>query len=368
MGVDDDVIEVSTSVLGTLAKAELDVAITTARRFPRELTKFRSEVRSMCTVNEEVAEACLYSLERTDRDGHRTDIDGPSIRMAEIVLSAWGNAQVVGRVIDEGKDFVVGQGVFRDLQRNVTVSKEVRRRITTREGRRYSADMIQVTSQAAVSIAIRNAIFGGIPGAFWNESYEAARSVAAGTLETLDKRRTSALAYCAGKGIDAQRVFAYLGVAGLEDVDLDLLVKLRTRVAMLKNGEIRITEAFPAPEPEGETVQPETKGMAGLKARVTPKATVTAEEPTTVTLAATPEQVAALDAGIKPGVSVGLDASTARSAAVDEAIEQVSGRPWREVLKGEAGAPLPQCSRCTSEAEARLGDLYFCRKHEPKPK
>ncbi|MFN8826683.1 MAG: hypothetical protein ACK501_17070, partial [Planctomycetota bacterium] len=47
------------------------------------------------------------------------------------------------------------------------------RRITGKNGRRYSSDMIGVTGNAACSIALRNAVFRGIPRAFWIDIYDA---------------------------------------------------------------------------------------------------------------------------------------------------------------------------------------------------
>ncbi len=107
----------------------------------------------------------------------RQDGRGAERPAAEIVTSAWGNCRAGARVVDEGAEFITAQGVFHDLERNVQVTMEVRRRITGKNGRRYSSDMIGVTGNAACSIALRNAVFRGIPRAFWIDIYDAARKV-----------------------------------------------------------------------------------------------------------------------------------------------------------------------------------------------
>lgn len=56
---------------------------------------------------------------------------------------------------------MTAQGVFHDLERNVAITYEVRRRIVDKNGRRYKPDMIGVTANAACSIALRNAILRG---------------------------------------------------------------------------------------------------------------------------------------------------------------------------------------------------------------
>ena len=134
------------AVLSAVSKAELDQQITTARAFPRSLKSFVTECREMACLNEKVASECFYIM---PRDGK--NIEGPSVRLGEIVQSAWGNCQSGARVVEEGQDFITAQGVFYDLQRNVKITMEVRRRITDKKGRRYSQDMVNVTGNAAVA-------------------------------------------------------------------------------------------------------------------------------------------------------------------------------------------------------------------------
>ena len=119
----------------------------------------------MATLTQETAAACLYVLPRKDRDGKPVQIVGPSVRLAEICASAWGNIDFGSRIGREEQAYVIAQGFAFDLQTNTRCTFEVRRRITTREGRRYSEDLIQQTVNAAQSIALRNAIFRVIPRA-----------------------------------------------------------------------------------------------------------------------------------------------------------------------------------------------------------
>lgn len=261
-------------VLAAISRAELDQQITTARAYPRSVTAFRKEALAMATLTPEVAESCLYAVPRAGGT-----IDGPSVRLAEIVASAWGHSHSGARVVDIGAEFITAQGVFYDLQRNVRVTMEVQRRITDKRGRRYSADVIQSTGNAACSIAMRNAIFRGIPQAFWNDIYMAARKAAIGEGETLAKKRTEALAYLLKQGITNERVFARLGVQGVEDMDFDAVAQLRGIANAIKDGTVDRDEAFPPVEQQGATAPaPATeKGAAGLAGRVKGKVTVVAE-------------------------------------------------------------------------------------------
>lgn len=269
------------ALVSAISKAELDQQITTARAFPRSLKKFVNECRDMACLNEKVAAECYYVVPRGGKN-----IEGPSIRLGEIVQSAWGNCQSGARVVDEGDEFVTAQGVFYDLERNSKVTMEVRRRITDREGRRFNADMIGVTGNAACSIALRNAIFRGIPKAFWNDIYMEARKVAAGNIKSLVTNRTEALNWLARKGVTEATVLAALGVAGVEDIGLDELTTLRGMVTAIKDEGVSVEVAF-APKDAPPAGKPKTTAPRARKKKDEPKA---AAEPTpSATPAASPK-------------------------------------------------------------------------------
>lgn len=259
-----------------LAKAEIDQQITTAKTYPRSIKRFLDECTQMATLTEQVAAECIYAV---PRDGKT--IEGPSARLAEIVASAWGNCRAAARIIDEGPEFITAQGAFHDLERNVAITYEVRRRITGKTGKRFSADMIAVTGNAACSIALRSAVFRGVPKAFWSSTYEAARLAAVGSVQTIANKRATALGFLQKMGATAPMVFAFLGVQGEQDITLDHLATLRGIANALKEGEITIEDAFAPkqgdqkPNPLGEIpLEPPP-----LRKPTSPKQTPTIEKP-----------------------------------------------------------------------------------------
>lgn len=234
--------ELMTADSGTVAllnRSEIDMQIATAHKYPRSIVEFRKEVLMMVTLNEKVAQECMYSL---PRDGK--NIEGPSARFAEVVASAWGNSRAGARVVSDAGDFVTAQGVFHDLQRNVAITYEVQRRITNKSGQRFKADMIGVTANAACSIALRNAILKGVPKAFWSDMYDAARETAIGNVQTLSSRRQRALQVLQKMGVQPDTVFAFLQVKGVEDVTLDHLATLFGITTALKEGDTTPEQAF----------------------------------------------------------------------------------------------------------------------------
>jgi hypothetical protein len=234
--------EVPTTETGNLAvlnRSEIDMQIATAQKFPRSIKRFLDEALQMVTLNENIAQECIYSL---PRDGK--NIEGASARFAEIIASAWRNSRAGARVISDTGDFVTAQGVFHDLERNVAITYEVQRRITNRNGQRFSADMIGVTANAACSIALRNAILKGVPKAFWSDLYAQAREAAIGNVQTLANRRARALVVLQKYGVTREQVLAFLKIQGEEDITLDHLATLFGITTALKEGDTTPEQAF----------------------------------------------------------------------------------------------------------------------------
>lgn len=232
-------------LVSVISRSEIDQQIATARRYPRSIKRFRDEALQMVTLSESVAEQCIYAL---PRDGKT--IEGPSARFAEVVASAWGNCRAGARVINDAGEFVTAQGVFHDLERNVAITYEVQRRITDKNGKRYKADMIGVTANAACSIALRNAILKGVPKAFWEDMYGAARQVIMGDIKTLANRRATAIAAFQRFGVTPEQICQKLEVAGVEDIGLEHLVTLKGMLTAIKDGDTTAEDTF------GATTQP----------------------------------------------------------------------------------------------------------------
>lgn len=234
-----EVISPDSATLAVLQSAEIDTQIATAKRYPRSIKAFRDQALELATLDEQTAMECMYSLPRADKK-----ITGPSARLAEIVASCWGNCRYAARVIEEQKDFVVAQGVFHDLEKNSFVSFEVKRRITDSKGRRYNTDMIAVTGNAACSIALRNAVFKGVPKALWNGIYMQAVNTAFGKNRPLKERRAVAMEYFTKAGAKKEDIFAALGVADESEITIDDLVWLGGVRTAVMDGEYSIEAAF----------------------------------------------------------------------------------------------------------------------------
>lgn len=244
---------IDVGVLERITKAERESQIDVAKRYPRSLSLFHERSLALATHGVDVAASCFYAIPRAGKL-----IEGPSVRLAEIVASSWGNLRCESRVIDVGDSFVTSEGSAWDLETNYANRREVRRRITTKEGLRYNDDMIMTTGNAACSIAFRNAVFSVVPSAHVNPILEAARRVAVGDQQTLAANVDRWLALFVKGGITTDRVLASLGARTQADLTLEDLRVLQATLTALRDGDLSPDEAFPVgggveePPPEGK--------------------------------------------------------------------------------------------------------------------
>lgn len=263
---------VPTSALEVQERASIDSQVATAKRYPRSYSKVKQNMLSLVTLDVETAESCFYKLNRQGKN-----IEGPSIRLAEIAASCFGNIRYASRVVDNDGKTVTAQGFCHDTENNVLFTSEVKRRITGKDGRTYSEDMQVVTGNAACAIAARNALFKIVPFALIKPIYEAAKQTAVGDLKTLPDRRARMLKAFGALGVNQTQILAKLAKPGVEDIglgDIETLIGLHTAI---KEGDTTVDEAFaaeqkPAPALRVADVPPAAPASAPASELPTPAA------------------------------------------------------------------------------------------------
>lgn len=236
-----------TSAVMQIEKAQIDMQIATARRYPRQLSLVKQRMLSFATLDEETAAGCFYTLPGR-RGGDGKPLQGPSVRLAEIALSCYQHLRAGSRIIEDDGKFITAQGVVHDLENNVVISIEVKRRVTNNKGDRYSDDMIATTGNAACSIALRNAAFRVIPMALVKPVYEAAKKLAIGDAKSLVQRRAASIDHFGKLGISKERVCDALLVRSVDDIQLDHLEILIGYATAIKDGDVSIDDIFKAKE------------------------------------------------------------------------------------------------------------------------
>lgn len=233
-------IQVAETATAAITRSEIDAQLTAAHKFPRSVTKFMNSSHKLATFNRAVAESCIYSLPRGGKM-----IAGPSVRLAEIVASCYGNLHYGSRIVDTDDTNITAQGVAWDLEKNLRVTVEIKRRITDKYGKRFNEDMIIMTGNAAASIALRNAIFRVVPRAYVDQIYREAQKLAVGDAKSFSSRRDEFMARIAKAGVSQERVLARLNKQGVNDIepeDLELLMGLGNAI---REGSMQLDEAFP---------------------------------------------------------------------------------------------------------------------------
>lgn len=232
-------IEIVTDSLSLITKAEIDTQISTAKAYPRSLKVFVDRAKSMATISEDIAASCSYALPRGGKS-----LEGPTVRLAEIVCSSYGNIRAGARVIANDGKTITAQGICHDLETNYCATVEVKRKITDRNGKAFNEDMQVVTGNAACAVAYRNAVFKVVPSALVNEIYESSKEVARGSAETLVARRDKTLKYLRDLNVKDAQICEILEIKKVEDIDLDKLQTLRGMCSLIRNGESSVKDLF----------------------------------------------------------------------------------------------------------------------------
>lgn len=234
------------TALEALNRAEVDVQITTAKRYPRDLQRVLNQIETYATMDTETAEDCFYALRR-GKGNDSAVIEGVSVRLAEIIAGAWGNLRVQTRIIGNDGKTITSQGVCHDLETNLAVAVEVKRRITDKYGRTFSEDMQVVTGNAASAIAFRNAVLKVVPKAVIKNVIVNIKEVALGKSIDLETSRQRMVEYYAKIGVTQDMLFSYLEVEDVKEIDKEMIFELRATANAIKEGTTSVQESFVEP-------------------------------------------------------------------------------------------------------------------------
>lgn len=295
----------------------IDKRISTARQFPRSVARFKDEAADLLKNDVETARSAEYA-----KPVGGGTVKGPSVRLAEIALLCWGNAEIeMHEPIVTDKSVSVKASAY-DLEKNIRQESVVTTSILKKDGSRFPQHMIETASMATASKARRNAIQAIIPRAYINDLLEVAKKVAAGSEKPLEQRRIDALDYFARTHkVQPERVFAMLAVNGIDDITSEHLDDLRAVMTSIKEGTATVDEFFAAAD--SSKTDELKKKLAERQQSVKPAATGQGKQPVT-------EQTDNLELAITVCQSAGLT------------VEEIAGCSLAEAraLKGDERAKL----------------------------
>lgn len=248
-------------------RANVDSQVATAKRYPRDIRRSIDNSVVMATMNQETAQSCSYALPRGGKP-----ITGPSVHLAKIIVSNWGNMRTEAKVVQITDEQVISRGTCWDLETNVASAFEVRRSIIGKNGQRFSDDMITVTGNAANSIAYRNAVFAVIPKAITDRVYYAAQKFITGDLSDSDKLlkvRTGVLNnFKNNYGITEEEVVKMCGKQTVNQIGADEISMLMGTIQALKDGDTTVDELMKPIRESKEAVNHKIADIAAKAAGV----------------------------------------------------------------------------------------------------
>ena len=238
---DNQIEVVPLTAIESITRGEIDMQIATAHKYPRSMATFKRRACEMATLDEETAASCIYSRPV----GGGKFAEGLSVRTAEIVGACYGNLRVGAMIVEQNERFVTARGFAHDLESNFASSCEVIESTVKKDGKPYDERMRVVIAKACLAKARRDATFQVVPKALCKPIESAARAVALGDASTLASRRDAVMGWISKLGIDAQRVFAALGIIGPDEIGMEQLATLTGLKTAIKDGEVTVDEAFP---------------------------------------------------------------------------------------------------------------------------
>lgn len=216
---------VNTDLIYQQDKALVDIQVTTAKSYPRNIKRLTQNIEALVSLDEETAQTCAYALARAGKS-----ITGPSVHLAKIIMQNYGNMRVDAKVVAIEEKYIRSQAVAWDIENNIAVKIEVLRKITDRNGRQYSEDMIVMTGNAANSIALRNAIFAVVPTSITRKALSVAKATITGDVSDaikMNARRVKLINFFKeAHGVTEKEVLNFLNYATIDQITADDLVRM----------------------------------------------------------------------------------------------------------------------------------------------
>lgn len=235
--------ELTISIAEEQMRAEIDMQINTAKKFPRNLSRCKENAIAVATANREIAESCIYSIPRAGKI-----VQGLSTHAARIIAREFTNLRVASRIISIDDTMLTAQAVCHDLETNYAELIEVKRKITDRSGQRYNDDMIITTANAALAIASRNAILRVVNHDIIDAVYKAVNNMVIGHLDTdeqLIRKRAEVLRMYKEKlNVDEQKILDLLNLSSVSLINADHLASLIGIATAIRDQEITVQQIF----------------------------------------------------------------------------------------------------------------------------
>lgn len=264
--------ETATAALAAKAQAQVQARYIMALQSPRNPDRARDRLLAEAS-RPAFAERAVYRVPR----GGKT-ISGPSIRMAEAILQAWGNVHTQSAIIYEDSEKMIVAVTATDLETNITHEDEVVvRKVVERKhvkdgqtvlGERENSygdrvflvaatdDELFMKSNAAKSKSIRTAGLRLVPRYFIDELIaRCEETMQAETAKSLPSVRAKMVGWFGELGVSKTELGKFLGYSP-DQATVEDMARLRGLGTAIKDGEVNWAEAVAAARAERAPAKP----------------------------------------------------------------------------------------------------------------
>lgn len=241
------------TVIESLNRAEIDVAITTAKRYPRDIDNSLRNIKTLAIKNGDIAATCSYGVPRGGKV-----IVGPSVHFARIIATYWGNINALARVVDADRDNATCQGVCHDMETNYRFAIEIEWPVQPPHNdtpERWK-DQMRLAKDAGTAVAFRRAVYGCLPYALFRPIWKETQLVAAGKGKSFEERKTNMFSAFKELGVNEHEVWAFRGYSGKEAITAEDLIELYALITAITDKTVTVEEVFGA------------RGAAAVKAQI----------------------------------------------------------------------------------------------------
>ena len=233
----------SVEVFEAQERAAIDIQVSTARRYPRNLRSVKEKSIAIATMDKETAESCRYAKPVGGKN-----VTGPSVHLARIICQQYGNIIVIQRIKSIDAKSIVAEAIAWDMETNYKIGVEARRSILDKNGLRYKESVIETNAMAILAIAERNAILKVVPKSIIDSVYREAFNLANGDLSDnarfLSAREKAFEFFKNEYGATEDEVVSSLGLKTKEAIKPEHIADLRGFMQALKDKEMTPDELF----------------------------------------------------------------------------------------------------------------------------
>lgn len=158
----------------TLQRAQNEFFTAVQVQVPRNKKDvIRRVVEEMCLA----PDGMMYSWTVKSKNGKKTTVEGPSVKMTNSIVSEYMNCTQAARLVSEDKDSWLIDGVFVDLERGVMTKRQFRQRKDqgAKAGKYDSERALDIAFQIGQSKAMRNAVVNAIPYSILSRAIDAVK-------------------------------------------------------------------------------------------------------------------------------------------------------------------------------------------------